>query len=71
MKVILEIRGGNLAECYSDEENLEVILVDWDNLDEGGEAGPVRLKATSSLPLETQMVLEDMHRSNREVFLHK
>lgn len=58
MKLIIEINGGNLVACYSDSDNLEVTLVDWDNINDGDTAGIFQVDPISQLHPETAMLIE-------------
>ena len=37
VKIILDVSGGIVQEAYSTDPSVEVILVDWDNIGEGGD----------------------------------
>lgn len=56
--LIIEVRGGVVAEVYSDEKDLNVILIDWDNVDEGDEPGQIPLQQLSHLHHETRKLLD-------------
>lgn len=39
-KVVIEVRGGCVAEVYSDDSTLDVSVIDWDELDDYGTETP-------------------------------
>jgi hypothetical protein len=37
VKIVLDVSGGVVQEVYSTDPSVEVILVDWDNIKQGGD----------------------------------
>lgn len=58
MKVVIEISGGDLVACYSDEDEIEVVLVDWDNIKNGDTAGIIPVDMISQIHPDTARVIE-------------
>jgi hypothetical protein len=54
--VIVEVSGGVVQEVYSD--TARVILVDWDNIREGDEAGEYPVASLAAVPAETASAIE-------------
>ena len=57
-KVVIEVRGGNVVECYSDNHELEICIIDWDNIDAGGEAAKIAVASLWEVPRDTRKALE-------------
>jgi hypothetical protein len=58
-KIVLDVSGGCVQEVYSNNPNVEVILVDWDNIGQGGDGAtllnvlsPRKMTATTRKEVE-------------------
>lgn len=54
--IIIEVRGGVVQELYSDAEDLQAILIDWDtegDPDNRWYGGPFDIQPLDKLPRET------------------
>lgn len=58
MKILIEIRGGVVVECYCDRNDLEVTLLDWDNVISGDRTCAVEVTPSDMIPLETRKIIE-------------
>jgi len=53
--IVVEIRGGTAVAMYTDDPNARLILVDWDEFNEGGRPGVLYpVQATSEMPSDTR-----------------
>lgn len=55
-EIFIEVLGGVLTECYSNDRNLTVTLIDWDNIndvDNPGSAGTIPCLPLDRMPEET------------------
>jgi hypothetical protein len=60
MRLVIELRGGNVVDCYSDSADVEITIVDWDNIECGGLAKGTSLTSMSQMPLDTRDQLKKL-----------
>jgi hypothetical protein len=55
-KVVVEMRGGVLVAVYASDPAIEVLLVDWDDVEAGSSQAsvPFPVNALDEMPAETQ-----------------
>jgi hypothetical protein len=63
MKILIEMRGGLIDFIYSDEKDLDVVLLDWDEVKEA-EAGEEQSSPVGEFPVNS---LEDILPSTLKV----
>ncbi len=54
--LVIEVRGGNVVEVYSDITDVHITLIDWDSIEADNEPGllsNVAVKPLASLPSQT------------------
>lgn len=56
-RIVIEISGGNLQAVYTDAA-VEVVLVDWDNIKQGGTGVRVAHEPLRRVPDDTADILE-------------
>jgi hypothetical protein len=57
-RIVIECSGGVVTSVYSGERDIEVLLVDWDNIEAGGGVSGMRVAAPSEIPDDTREMLE-------------
>lgn len=61
-KLVIEVRGGLVQEIYYDDNDLEIVVVDWDNKDGGAVTEPWVSTFLSRMPDETAKEVEGLTR---------
>lgn len=57
MKIVIEVRGGCVCAVYLDDPDAEVMLVDWDYIEEGNETERFPHVAMDQIPASVSGVL--------------
>ena len=61
--VIVEVRGGVVVEVYSKSRRTRVVVIDWDNIEEGGVSAGTELRQCATcemMPRETRQAMEQL-----------
>jgi hypothetical protein len=53
LRLVIEISGGVLQEVYNNVNDLEITVVDWDNINDGGDAYKIHALGLKRMPEET------------------
>jgi len=56
-KIVIECSGGVVTSVYSNSD-VEITLLDWDEVEEGGEAEHIPAVSLDNLPSETKALLK-------------
>jgi hypothetical protein len=44
-KIVIVVSGGNIQDCYSNDEAVEIEVIDFDNIADAGKEGILRAEA--------------------------
>ena len=55
--LVIEVSGGVVGDVFSDDGNIQVVLIDWDNINEGDEAGAIPVRPLSDMSPESDRQL--------------
>ena len=66
-EIFVEVRGGVIVESYSDNCNVAVNVIDWDNITDdpgGSSAGVIPCLPLNHMPEETRAAIGRLPRNN-------